>query len=94
MFWTPHCGAIWVAVSVYVKPSLRSRVSAQERALEHSGLTQVDRGDHEVWGNDTGLTFPVDGAGGIELKTGTLNAILRQAGITLEPKRKKRQSKT
>lgn len=55
---------------------------------------RAGKGDHEVWGNDTGLTFPVDGSGGTEIKTGTLNAILRQAGITLEIKRKKRRSKT
>ena len=72
------------------------KVRILKQLLKRAGYYRVraGKGDHEVWGNDTGLTFPVDGSGGTEIKTGTLNAILRQAGITLEIKRKKRRSKT
>lgn len=42
------------------------------------------KGSHAIWGNDSGLTFPIPGKDGDELKEGTLLNILKIIGITRE----------
>jgi predicted RNA binding protein YcfA (HicA-like mRNA interferase family) len=68
------------------------KVRILKEILEDLGFYRVrkGKGSHEIWGNDTGLTFPIPGAPGKELKEGTLRSILRSAGIKLEDLKKKK----
>jgi predicted RNA binding protein YcfA (HicA-like mRNA interferase family) len=59
------------------------KVRILKKLLTEAGFFVVrsGKGSHEIWGNDDGLTFPVPGADGAELKTGTEIAILKAAGL-------------
>jgi predicted RNA binding protein YcfA (HicA-like mRNA interferase family) len=67
------------------------KVRIFKQLLIQSGFRFIrqGKGDHEIWGNDH-ITFPVDGADGVEIPTGTLRAYLRITGIQLESTSKKR----
>ena len=66
------------------------KVRLLKRLLKANGWSykREGKGDHTIWEKD-GITIPIDGKGGHEIPIGTLKALLKQTGITLETKTKK-----
>jgi predicted RNA binding protein YcfA (HicA-like mRNA interferase family) len=66
------------------------KVRILKQLLTQAGFRFIrpGKGDHEIWGNDEGLRFPVDGSDGWEVPLGTLNSILRITGLRIETKSK------
>jgi predicted RNA binding protein YcfA (HicA-like mRNA interferase family) len=66
------------------------KVRILKQLLKDAGFSfkRQGKGDHEIWGNEEGISFPVDGSDGMEIPIGTLRACLRMAGIKLERKSK------
>jgi predicted RNA binding protein YcfA (HicA-like mRNA interferase family) len=62
------------------------KVRILKQLLREAGFYFIrsGKGDHEIWGNETGIRFPIDGADGTEIPIGTLKAYLRLAGIQLD----------
>ena len=59
------------------------KVRILKKILTEAGfyVERSGKGSHEVWGNGEGLTFPVPGTDGSELKLGTQIAILKASGL-------------
>ncbi len=66
------------------------KVRILKKILIEAGFYVVrsGKGSHEIWGNDEGLTFPVPGADGNELKQGTQIAIFKAAGLITQKRPK------